>query len=471
MKAVHCAAVDLGATTGRVIVGTWQHRRLELAEIHRFPNRLGSIAGHDYWDLPRLWGEVREGLSMARRSFPRLASVGVDTWGADHVLVDSGGRLVFPAHAYRDRRTRRGFNRLASGGLGRIYRATGIPNLFYNSSLQLQETVRQYPAVRKRAARCLFLPDYFNFLLSGRMTNEVSIASTSQLLSVRGRGWSGSALRHFGLPRRWFAAPVDAGTPLGRVTGLAGLEGVQVIAVPGHDTACAFDAMPADPDGSDLYISSGTWSLVGFESETPLLGPEALRAGVSNERTGDGRFRPLMSIIGLWMLERTLLDFSSRARSGSEWSALVAAARAEPAPGSLLSIASPAFANPRSMRAAIDAQLRRRHVAPPRRASAYVRLICDSLGKGHADALKTFERIAGRRFRRILIVGGGSKNSLLCQATADAAGLPVASLQLEGSAVGNIGRQLLSLGAVESLRELRNHLDRCLERRIYRPPH
>ncbi|MGA2692882.1 MAG: FGGY-family carbohydrate kinase, partial [Opitutaceae bacterium] len=252
-------------------------------------------------------------------------------------------------------------------------------------------------------------------------------------------------------------------------TGLAGLEGVQVIAVPGHDTACAFDAMPADPDGSDLYISSGTWSLVGFESETPLLGPEALKAGVSNERTGDGRFRPLMSVIGLWMLERTLLDFSSRARSGPEWSALVAAARAEPAPGSLLSIASPAFANPGSMRAAIDAQLMRRHVTPPSRAAAYVRLICDSLGKGHADALKTFERIAGRRFRRILIVGGGSKNSLLCQATADAAALPVVSLELEGSAVGNIGRQLLSLGAVKNLRELRNHLDRCLESRIYRP--
>lgn len=456
-RALHCAAVDLGATSGRVIVGTWARHQLTLAEVHRFPNAFHSLGGHDYWDLPRLWNEIRTGLFKAKAQFPRLASVGVDSWGVDHVLLDRAGRIVFPTHAYRDARTQPGLQRLARNPrtLQRLYRATGIPNLFYNASLQLAESVRTAPALRESADRCLFLPDYFNFLLSRRQENEVSIASTSQLLSAAQPEWSTAALAHFGLPRRWFSKPILANTVLGPVRDLPGLAGVLAVAVPGHDTAAAYAAMPADPAGGDLYLSSGTWSLVGFESDAPLVSPAALAARISNERLGDGRFRPLTNVIGLWLLEQTLKDFAARPTSAAGWRKLLAAARRAPAPAARLDVADPAFTNPPSMRAAIDAQLRTRGGRPPADLAAYVRLICESLGEGHAAAVRAFERLSGQRFQRILLVGGGAKNALLCAATARASGLPVEAFSIEGSALGNLASQLIALGAVRDLAHFR----------------
>ncbi|OHE81589.1 MAG: hypothetical protein A3G75_05435 [Verrucomicrobia bacterium RIFCSPLOWO2_12_FULL_64_8] len=329
--------------------------------------------------------------------------------------------------------------------------------------------VESCPAVTDLATRCLFLPDYFNHLLSGRMENEFTIASTSQLIDVHSTGWSRATLDHFHLPAQWFTPPVLSGTKLGRVTRLPALKGAQVIAVPGHDTAAAYDAMPADPAGGDLYLSSGTWSLVGFESGTPVLGPEALAARISNERTGDGRYRPLTNVIGLWLLEGTLKDFAGRPRTDAAWAALIRAAEKLPAPPVLFDVTDPAFANPPSMRSALDAQLKRRQAAPPRNLAGYTRLICASLGRGHADAMRAFERLAGRKFKRILMVGGGSRNRLLCQSTADAAGLPVVSLSLEGTAVGNIARQLIAFGAVQNLATFRAHLTQNIRQTLYRP--
>ncbi len=482
-KTIHCAAVDLGATSGRVIVGTWAGNRLVLTEVHRFPNAFKSAGGHDYWDIPGLWTEIVAGLREAKRRFPALASVGVDTWGVDHVLVNDAGRIVFPTHAYRDSRTQPGLQRLANtrAALERIYAATGIPNVFYNSSLQLAETVASCPAVTDIATRCLFLPDYFNFLLSGRMENELSFASTTQLLDVHGRDWSRATLDHFHIPANWFSPPILANTVLGPVTGLPELKGVKVVAVPGHDTAAAYDAMPADPAGGDLYISSGTWSLVGFESDTPVLGGEALAARISNERIGDGRYRPLTNVIGLWLLEQTLKDLAARPKNDAEWGKLINAAealgrgvprgrpRASSSDAPTLDCTDPAFVNPTSMRGAIDAQLKKRKLPAPKNPAGYVRLICDSLGQGHADALRNFEKLAGRKFQRILIVGGGSKNRLLCQATATASGLPVHAFTLEGTAVGNIASQLIGLKAVKNLATFREHFAKQIKATIYEP--
>ncbi len=470
-KTIHCAAVDLGATSGRVIVGAWNGNRLDLTEVHRFSNQFRSAGGHDYWDIPGLWAEISTGLRAAKTRFPKLASVGVATWGVDYVLVNDTGRMVFPTHAYRDARTQPGLQRLANtrAALERVYAATGIPNVFYNSSLQLEETLAHCPAVADIATRCLFLPDYFNFLLSGRMENEISFASTTQLLDVHGTDWSRATLDHFHIPSTWFTKPIFANTVLGPVRDFPALKGVKVIAVPGHDTASAYDAMPADPAGGDLYISSGTWSLVGFESDKPVLGHEALTARISNERTGDGRYRPLTNVIGLWLLEQTLKDFTARPRGDKEWSALISAAEKLPAPKQLLDVSDPAFVNPASMRAAIDAQLKKRKLPAPKNIAGYTRLICDSLGRGHADALRHFERLAGRKFQRILIVGGGSKNRLLCQATATAAGLPVHAFTLEGTAVGNIASQLIGLRAVRNLATFRALLGRQIKANIYQP--
>ena len=471
---IYTAAVDLGATSGRVMLGKWAGNRLTLTEAHRFPNAFRSLGQHDYWDIGTLWHEVQTGLRKAVAALPRgakLASVGVDTWGVDYLLLNDAGRLVFPLHAYRDGRTQAGLKHLGGtrAALERIYAATGIPNVFYNSSLQLQEVVASCPAVADLATHCLFLPDYINYLLSGRMANELTIASTSQLLDVHSTDWSRATLDYFHIPAHWFSKPVLAGTKLGPVQGMPELKGTRVIAVPGHDTACAFDAMPAAPDGNDLFLSSGTWSLVGFESDTPVLGAEALAARVANERIGDGRYRPLTNVIGFWLLEGVLKDFALRPQSEKERAALNASAAALPAPKALLDVADPAFANPPSMRAAIDAQLKRRKVAPPKSLAGYLRLICDSLGRGHADAKAAFERMTGRQFKRILVVGGGSRNRLMCQATADAAGIPVVSFSLEGTAVGNIARQLIALGAVKNLATFRGLLGANLAQQVYEP--
>jgi len=470
-KTFYCAAVDLGATSGRVVVGTWNGKGLRLTEVHRFPNEFQPIGGHYYIDVPGLWAEITNGLRKARLRFPKLASVGVDTWGVDYVLVDDSGRMVFPSHAYRDNRTKPGLERLARtrAALDRIYSATGVPNVFYNSSLQLEETLTRCPGVEDVATRCLFLPDYFNYLLSGRMENEISFASTTQLLEVHGTDWSRPTLDYFRVPYTWLRKPILANTVLGPVRGLPELRGVVTVAVPGHDTACAYAAMPARPGGGDLYISSGTWSLVGFESDKPVLGPDALKARISNERTGDGRYRPLTNVIGLWLLEQTLRDLSARPKNKREWGKLISDSERLPAAAHLLDVDDPAFTNPQSMRLAIDAQLKRRRLPPPRNIAGYTRLICDSLGQAHAEAIRVFERLVGRKFDRILIVGGGSKNRLVCQATADASGLPVHAFTLEGSAVGNIASQLVALRGVRDLASFRELFARQLSPVVYTP--
>jgi rhamnulokinase len=478
-SSVYAAAIDLGATSGRVILGTWSRSRLTLNEVHRFPNAFRTLGGHDYWDLAGLWAEIQTGLRKAAEALPRgakLSSVGVDTWGVDYALVNDTGRLVFPVHAYRDARTQAGLQHLSNtrAALERVYAATGIPAVFYNSSLQLAETIEHCPAIADLATRCLFLPDYFNFLLSGQMANEFTIASTTQLLDVHGTDWSRPTLDHFHIPPQWFSKPLLAGAKLGRlrpdVAGEASaLAGAQVIVVPGHDTASAYDAMPAAPDGSDLFLSSGTWSLVGFESDTPVLGTEALAARVANERTGRGGYRPLTNVIGLWLLESTMKAFATRPKTDREWAALIKAADHQRAPATLLDVTDPVFTNPPSMKAAIDAQLKKRKAKPPRDLAGYTRLICDSLGRGHADAMQAFERLAGRKFKRILMVGGGSKNRLLCQATADAAGVPVVSFNLEGTAVGNLAAQLIALRAVKDLATFRELLGHTLKKTVYTP--
>jgi len=214
-------------------------------------------------------------------------------------------------------------------------------------------------------------------------------------------------------------------------------------------------------------ISSGTWSLVGFESDRPILGREAMAARISNERFGDGRYRPLTNLIGLWPLEQVLNEAKSHPKNAREWRRLIDDAAKIPASAYPIDVNKPAFKNPRSMRAAIDSQLKRRKLSLPRNLAGYTRLICDSLGQAHAHALRRFERLTGRKFDRILIVGGGSQNRLVCQATADASGLPVHALTLEGSAVGNIASQLIALRAVRDLAAFRERFAQQLSATVY----
>ena len=462
------AAIDLGATSGRVILGHWKGDSLTLEEVHRFPNDLQSLGDHDYWNLPGLFNEIVTGLRKGLSAYPDLASCGVNTWGVDHVLLDANGRLVFPAHAYRDQRTLPFQKKLQGEALEKIYALTGIAVQPFNTSFQLQEVFSSYPSLREMIRKILFLPGYFTYLLSGKATSDLSIASTSQLLDLHGTDFHPEALEHFGIPAGILPTPEKAGRKLGPIQ-REDLASVEVILAPGHDTGAAFEAMPSKAGQRDLYISCGTWSLSGFVSDTPMASPEALARGISNERTGDGRYRPLRNLLGLWLLEQTLPHLGKKPETDREWDELISAAEKEPVPREVLDIEDQRFFNPRNMKEAIDQQLTERQLPIPSTTAGYVRLIIESLAAGQATVAKSFEEMTGQTFDRILIVGGGSRNRLLCQRTADHSGHPVISYELEGTATGNIGCQLVSLGAFPDSASFRQALSRQLKGQKYSP--
>lgn len=468
MSIVHTAAIDLGATSGRVIVGSYSKDGLELTEAHRFPNGFRQLGNNHYWDVGSLFAEICKGLQEAKKKFPDLRSCGVDTWGVDYVLTGKNGRIVFPVHAYWDQRTEPLLAQIKESGDDRkLFDCTGLPAINYNSGLQLCETIQSFPHITDVAERVLFLPEYFNFLLSGEMVNELSFASTTQLLDIHSESFSQEALDYFNVPAKWFGTPSRAGKPLGKVKGLDGLEDVELVLVPGHDTSDAYEAIPRT--GKDIFVSTGTWMLVGSITDRPALGDEAFAFGVSNERCGDGRYRPNKILMGLSLLERIVPSFSERPQNDAEWDTLIGAAEStQPAPH-LIDIKDRSLFNPEDMKAAIGAQFQKAGQQPPDDLPGYTRLICDSLGKGMADAVSTFESITGESYDNIIIVGGGSKNRLLCQRAADFTGLPVTSYSLEGTAVGNIGYQLLGLGAIDSLEEFHRTIEGGLSKKVYQP--
>lgn len=454
------AAIDLGATSGRLIVGAYDGERLDLDEVHRFPNAFQRLAGHDYWNIGGLFEEAAAGLRKARRRFGNLTSVGVNTWGVDYALVDGRGRLAFPVHAYRDGRTAKLLQEWSAPEKAAwLYERTGLPPIAFNSAFQLAESLQRFPGLKDDVHRVLFLPDYFNFLLSGTMGNEVSIASTTQLLGLEAEAaFHPEVLEAFGIPAKWFEPPQAAGRTLGAVTGVEGCRGVQNVLVPGHDTACAFEAMPRAEKGGDLLLSAGTWILAGMARERPLTGAEALRLKISNERCGDGTFRPLRNLMGLWLLEQLLPQFEVRPSTSDEWFSFVAAAESRPAPKALLDVQDESLFNPPDMRATIDRLVQKSGGKAPTDLPGYARLILDSLAEGVATAAREVEEIAGEPFKRAIIVGGGSRNHLLCQRIADRLALPLFSYQLEGTAVGNLAYQLAATGRVESVAAFRQAL-------------
>lgn len=469
MEKTFVAAIDLGATSGRVIVGAFSKQSgLELNEVYRFPNGFSNLSGFSYWDIGGLFDHIKAGLLKATQLYPRLASCGVDTWGVDYAMLDAGNRLVFPVHAYRDVRTEPLLAGILEAGDDRkIYEWTGIPGINYNTILQLSESVKAVPSLKDSVARILNLPDYFNFLLSGEMRNEVSILSTGQLLDIGSMEYSTENFDYHGVPLNWFKPAAKAGERLGAIKDVDGLDGVEVILVPGHDTSAAFEAIP--PVGNDLLVSSGTWMLVGALTEKPIAGEAGYALGVSNERAGDGSYRPNKINMGLWLLEQILPAFKERPSDDAGWLSLIEAAEAEPPPAVRIDIRDRALFNPADMKVAINDNVRAQGGEPPASLAGYVRLICDSLGAGVADVAAKFADILGTDFDNIVIVGGGSKNRLLSQRIADFAGLPVTSYALEATSVGNMAYQLRALGAVDSLAEFHSILARGLQATVYKP--
>lgn len=462
------AAIDLGATSGRVIVGQVTSEGIELTETHRFPNAFTTLKSYNYWDAGRLFGEIITGLKEAKRLFPELRSCGVDTWGVDHAITDRSGRLAFPIHAYRDERTNLLMREIRNKGEDRkLFDLTGIPVVSYNTGLQLAETLTAFPHLTQVGEQVMLLPEFFNFLLTGKSGCEFSHASTTQMLDVNGKSWSAQALEYFGIPASWLKDPVSAGSLLGPVTADSELAGVDVALVPGHDTSCAFEAIPRD--GNSLIVSSGTWMLVGGITDKPCLGDEAFELGVSNERTGTGGYRPNKILLGLWLLEKTIPAFDKRPQTDAEWSALISAASECPVPEVLIDTGDEALFNPPSMREAIDHQLKANGGEAPEDLPGYMALICASLGASVRDTALKLESILKTTFENIVIVGGGSKNGLLCQMLANYSGKRVTSYNLEAASVGNMAYQLLALGKIRSMSEFHGLIRPSLSAKEYQP--
>ncbi|MGO4595596.1 rhamnulokinase family protein [Leifsonia sp. 2TAF2] len=457
------AAVDLGATSGRVMHARVGADTLELTEAARFPNTPVRVWEGDraalHWDATGLYANVLAGLGVVARSDPGLASVGVDAWAVDYGLL-AGGRLLREPYHYRDERTAAGVSAVhATVDPAELYREGGLQFLPFNSLYQL--SVDAADGSLGSADRILLVPDLITYWLTGTEQAERTNASTTGLLTGDG-GWNDPLIARLGLPRSVFAPLVDAGTHVGGLLPSLASDlpfdggGPAVTAVGSHDTASAVVAVPMDASRA-AYISCGTWGLVGVEIEHRILSDEGRVANFTNEGGVDGRIRYLHNVMGLWLLSESLREWQRRGLPVT-LEALLAEAAALPRPADLFDADDPRFLAPGDLPSRIASWFEERGLRAPASPAGMVRVIVESLAEAFARTVERASELSGVPVDTIHLVGGGARNALLCQATADRAGVPVLAGPVEATAIGNVLVQaraagLLS-GDLETLRGL-----------------
>ena len=414
--------VDLGATSGRVILARAGDDRLRMEELHRFPNRMREIDGRFYWDIHALYEEILRGLSVAGGRGERIDSIGIDTWGVDFACVDPDGDLLGLPRAYRDPYTdgvpEEFFRTVPRES---VYAKTGIQVMNFNSLYQLYALNREHSPALAAAEHVLFMPDALSYLLTGEQVCEYTILSTSQLMNPRTRELDGELLRAAGVDASLFARRVMPGERVGvlrdEVARRTGLGRVEVFAVAGHDTASAIAAVPA-ADERFAYLSSGTWSLMGIELPAPVITEESCAMNFTNEGGVDGTTRFLKNITGMWFLEECR---------------------------------------------------RIRGKVPPADDAALVRCSFESLAARYGEVLDNLRGVAPFAIERLHVIGGGAQNDLLNQLTADACGIPVVAGPSEATAIGNVMVQARALRLVGSLARMRDYIRRSVEVREFLP--
>ncbi len=455
-------AIDIGASGGRHMLGQLTDGRLTLNEVYRFPNGAQAHGGHLCWDTDALWGHILRGMQACKAAGTIPASVGVDTWGVDHVLLDGEDRRIGACVAYRDSRTAPVLGRIADDWL---YRRTGIAKQPFNTVYQLMATPQVTLA---QARRCLWMPDYFHFLLSGVKANEYTEASTGALIDVHTRQWDREVLGAAAIPSALFPdPPAQPGTRLGMLTPQVEREvgfTCDVVLPASHDTGSAFMAVPA-LDAGAVYLSSGTWSLLGVENDAPIVSDTARLADFTNEGGYGGKIRFLRNIMGLWMLQSIRHELSDR-YSYVEMAAMALQGKAYMP---VVDVADNRFLAPASMTAEVHAALAESGAPPPKDLHELFCCVLHSLAQGYAQAIRALETLTGRRFTAVHIVGGGSQNQTLNQWTADATGLPVYAGPVEGTALGNVIAQLIAQGHIKNLSEARVMIRRDFAVQTYQP--
>src|ERR1700676_2068110 len=466
-------AFDLGAESGRAILGRLEFGRLSIEENGRFRNDPVIYKGGLHWHVLGLWLEMRAVLrSIGSHGVNRLDGVGVDTWGVDYALLgDSGALLENPFH-YRDRRTDGVMDRaLQILTPEMVYGITGIQFLPFNTLYQLYSTLLLTPHTLEIAEHFVTVPDLFNFWLTGKILCERTNASTTQFLDVHKREWSAEILQKLGIPTRMLPPLVEAGTILGNLlpelaAGNDALSGTSVIAPACHDTGSAFAAVHSGKTAA--LISSGTWSLLGTELGGPIVSDEARRLNFTNEGGVGGTVRLLKNICGLWLLERCRKDWQSEGKS-IEYEELLAQAAAEPPMQHLVNPDDSSFVLPQHMPQAIAAFCAKSGQSKPIGQGLVTRTILESLALKYRQVLESLESLVGKKFQEIRIVGGGSRIDMLNQFTADATRLRVLAGPVEATALGNLAMQMVATGAVASLSEARDIISTSFPSRVFEP--
>ncbi len=452
-------AFDFGASGGRAILGTFNGKTIYLKEVHRFSNDPVFVQGTLYWDVLRLFHEIKQGLVKAKL-LGRIDSIGVDTWGVDFGLLDPAGRLLENPVHYRDQRTagmlEEAFRKLDPK---EFYDRTGNQFMEINTAFQLLSLAEHRPELLERAQTMLLMPDLFNYLLCGSKKTEYSIGSTTQLLEAKERCWSTKVIQSLGIPQHIFTEIIPPGTPLGPVSselaeelGLA--ERPTVIAVAGHDTQCAMAAVPSRSEDF-IFLSCGTWSLLGTELSAPLISEKSSQYNITNEGAYGGRASFLKNIIGLWLIQESRRQWIREGREYS-FSVLEEMARAATPLQSFIDPDAPEFVPAGNIPERIREYCRRTGQAVPENEGAIVRCIDESLALKYRHVLTQIEDCTAREYSsNIHMVGGGTQSSLLCQLTANACQRRVKAGPVEATVMGNIVLQLLAAGELKNLQEAR----------------
>lgn len=469
-------AIDLGASSGRGIIGRFDGSRISLEETHRFQNGPVNVTGRMYWDILGIYSNIRQAIQRASAEC-ELASIGIDTWGVDYGIIGKDGRLLSNPCHYRDSRTDdilQYTDKLMTAD--EIYRATGIQTMNFNTVFQLAADMRDNPhifsadAVSGSGNKILFIPDLLNYFLTGVMATEYTIASTGAVLDPYTQKYSDTVLDGLGIPKDIFCGePVMPGTVLGRLNDTDISESCQakVVTVASHDTASAVLSVPTSSDRA-VYISSGTWSLMGTELSAPLINDQTRRLNYTNEGGVGGTIRFLKNIMGLWILQECRRRWAAEGHEYSFGELTGLAAKSDIKP--FASIINPdlrIFASPGNMPQRIRDYCRRTGQTVPQTVGETVRCVIDSLALCYRYTAENLSALTGIKPDGINIVGGGCQNGLLSQMTADAAGLPVTAGPVEATSVGNILSQLISDGEVSGIKEARQLVAESFEMQKY----
>ena len=462
-------AVDLGATSGRTLLGILTENGLEQREITRFPNHLIQCNGHFFWDIYALYNEIIRGLKVVAEEGTEIQSIGVDTWGVDFVCVGKDGQILANPYAYRDPHTfgvMEEYFKLVPKQ--KVYDKTGIQFMNFNSLFQLAAMRQEKSVALENAEKILFVPDALSYMLTGKMVCEYTIASTSQILNPATQDLDEELLAAIGVKRSQFAEMVFPGQQIGVLTEeiqkMTGLGTIPVIAVAGHDTASAVASVPARNENF-AYLSSGTWSLMGIESKHAIINEKSFAANFTNEGGVEGTTRFLKNICGMWLLERCRKEW----KENYDYGTLIEAAMKVPAFQSLISPDCPCFANPSSMIDAIKNYCKVTGQYVPETYGELTRCIFDSLALRYRQVMNLLRDMADFPIERLHIIGGGSRNEQLSQFTANAVNLPVTTGPVEGTAIGNIMLQAKAVGLVNTIGEMRELIAKSIETKEYLP--